>query len=162
MTHAERLRLFRPATTLGKLERTESELVQAALNQSRIQAESLRIQYDRGTRPASLMLDKNLVERIALAIGFSIADTFLWSRLAITEEIAEAKRTRHDGKPAVFAEPDNRGKGFYPEVGVEWYREYGLRLAGVQQQAALDAAAVRGMSPEELAALKVLLEKAGR
>jgi len=165
VTRQERLRLFRPNVTLGRLDRIEQALVRQTMVQCRIQAESLRIQYERNAKPSGLILDRQIVRQVADHLALSMVGTLTQGRLSIREEIAEAKRTRYGGKPAVFAAirrivPEPGSEVFYPEAGINWYRGYSLRLAGVQQVDALEAAkqaVVRGVE-EGLSSRKVMQE----
>ncbi len=148
MTNAERVRIFRPHQIMQRLDRAETEFVRQSVLLCGAQAESLRIQISRGTKPRNLILDKGTVRRVADALAFSMVGTFAMGQMSINAEIIEAKAVRR-GKASIFkairkADVPLPGgadwREFFPTRGVDWYRQYSLRLAGVQQVDALERA----------------------
>lgn len=151
LTRKEKIRIFRPNVELKELERREKKFVGLARKECSKQAESLRLQFDMGVRPENLILDTKYVINISNYAADMLIDTFAMGILAIQHEIHEAINI-FNGKPAIFntdynaiftAAREDELPGFaefYPEAGVDWYQNYGLKLAGIQQQAALESA----------------------
>jgi SPP1 gp7 family putative phage head morphogenesis protein len=140
VTHDERLALFRPHVQLQLLETQESLLVNAAMRLMARQAESLRISISRGTKPSALILDRGIVADLAKLIAASLIQTTAFSRWAVNTEIDQARLKETPATFAVEKLPEPDAQGFYPQGGLDWYQNYALRLAGVQQTDALEAA----------------------
>lgn len=145
MNQAERLRIFRPGHVSRRLHWQESQLIGALMALTHRQLEHLRIQVQNRTRPANLILSTSTVRDMADTLAKSMMDTAGMSSLAIYHEIVEARATRYGDKPHVFKaavrrlEPGDDWAEFQPWRGLDWYRDYALRIVGVEQQAALDA-----------------------
>lgn len=141
MTRNERIRIFRPSVVRVRRHVAEQSFTDAAAKLTARQLESLAIQIERGAKPGGLTLDLRVVADLRDLLARSMLNAYWESASAVHYEILEARRLRQ-GKPEQvgFAAIQPGPESFYPEVGVDWYRSYSLRLAGVQQQAALERA----------------------
>ncbi len=91
-----------------------------------------------------LILPRAGTQQLGEGLGRVLLETGAQASVGASEHIAEA-RAQLDGKPAIFAavrnlDPTPQREDFAPDAGLDWYQNYALRIAGVQQQDMLDAA----------------------
>lgn len=140
LTRQQRIEIFRPHVIIQRLDDQESRFVESAMRIVNWQAQYLASMYATNTSQ-TLILAPKLVRDLADSLASSMIDTFALGEVSIQNELIAAQNIR-DSK-AQFKNPGvvpQAGAPFYPENGVEWYREYTLRLVGVNQQDALEKA----------------------
>lgn len=143
MNSAERHRIFRPNVTTIKLDSAEAAVVRHCMTASIMQLEHIKIQLSRGVKPRNLILDKGVIRRMMQALAGHLADISLMSTLAIRHEINEARALTR-GKPSIFAAierlPEPESQTYTPDAGINWYKNYSLRIVGVEQAFILEKA----------------------
>lgn len=137
MTHAERIKLFEPHRELQRLNQIESDIIRTGMMLNAMQWESLKIQLERGIYYKRLALAKRITTRMANVLAMSMMDTATQSSINIYNEMQRA-RWIHDNPDLkdmmLFSAAD-----FTPDVGLDWYEKYTLKLMDVHQKATLDA-----------------------
>lgn len=131
-----RIENLRPLDLLRRMELAEAEVVAAGMQVANRQAEGLVAQAYSGVKPGMLAIAASGVREQAEKLARILNEQFLVGLIA-----ARAELSRSD-KPLRFAaEQLPLGADwtrFYPDATLDWYRQYSLRLAGVQQVAALE------------------------
>lgn len=144
LTSAERKRIFRPNVILGRLDEQERRFLSNIMPFVRLQSQNLTIQLQMGTSPRNLVLNPTWVRGMADCLSTSMIDTYNFGAVSIRNELLQAEQIRRaktnrqrSYKPQVtpFAVDP-----FTPDVGLQWYQDYALRLVGVHEEVALDFA----------------------
>lgn len=150
LTSAERKEIFRPNVMLQRLDNQESKFITNAMTWVRMQAENIAIQYQQGVSVDKLVLNPNVVRGLSYALAGSMIDTCAMGEVSLQNELLHAEQI-HQAKlngtytPNIVPFAEMRedellgAEGpFYPEAGVDWYRNYSLRLMGVHSVNALN------------------------
>lgn len=141
MTRSERVRLFRPARIMARMDRIEAAFLRIANRAALGHYEDLRLQLAMGARPRALTLNPKRVIATREALVKAMMDSSVTSRMSARTEIARALRAERprfavDPKP----DPDDDPMNYLPDEGLAWYRDYALRLVGVVDSDALERA----------------------
>jgi SPP1 gp7 family putative phage head morphogenesis protein len=136
MTSAERLAIFRPKAVEKRLDASEQAFVDAAMVLSLRQLEMLKIEYELMTPVDELQLVPHHIVAMADALAASLITTYKQGRRTALYELKRAEAAQF----AVDKLAEDLPSEFYPKAGVDWYREYSLRIVGVEQTAALEGA----------------------
>jgi len=145
MTTAERIEIFRPNLMLSRLDNQENNFVQSAMFWVRQQTENLAIQIMQGAKPDKLTLNPLAVRNMADALAASMIDTYALGEISYQNEYVQAEQI-HQAKLngtyqkniVPFASASASASPFTPEVGLDWYKDYTLRLIGVHSVDALE------------------------
>jgi len=132
MTSAERVQLFRPEATLTRLAQIEAAFLGSAQKASSWQAELIRLQLVEGIVPDSFILGTKPIKNLLDALVRLLAQAYAYGAVVARSELRLAEAIRRGLR--FQAEP------FVPEVGVNWYRRYSLRIVGEEQAAVLQRA----------------------
>jgi SPP1 gp7 family putative phage head morphogenesis protein len=143
MTQAERRRIFRPHHVKGRLGFAENQFLRETRGVELRHEESIRLQLALGVKPDSLELDAIALRLLRDALVTVLIDTYATAAILVHSAIDQAKRAHYSRMPtfAVDREPiPEEWRQFYPQAGVQWYRDYALRIVGISDAAALEAA----------------------
>ncbi len=128
MTYGERLS---PERYFPRLDSLEKRFLDATDRASNWQMELIRLQLSDGVKPEDLVLSPKPVRDMRDVLALSLAETASFGNRTALIDIAVARRM----SPTFALEPD-----FTPDVGLDWYQEYALRIVSVEQVAVLDRA----------------------
>lgn len=150
LTSSERKEIFRPNVILQRLDNQESKFIINAMVWVYSQAENIAIQYGQGVSVDNLILNPNAVRGLSYALAGSMIDACSMAEVSLQNELLHAEQI-HQAKlngtytpnivPFAAMREDELASGnmaFYPEAGVDWYRDYTLRLMGVHSVDALE------------------------
>ena len=124
---------------LKAMEHHEREFLRKCTSPLMSQYESVRRQVERGTQASALILDIKPVRDIANALLAMLIDVYGLGTTMAATEIRDAAKTRKFAAVRNLPFPAD-ASAFYPEGGLEWYRDYSLRIVGGNQVDLLERA----------------------
>jgi SPP1 gp7 family putative phage head morphogenesis protein len=127
----------RPHPDLSAILYRETQLFHIGREVRNAEGESLKLQLEAGTSPSGLILPTAWMRKLWEGLITLCVDVALLGALRARQQVLTGRMPQ--AKFVAEQIPElAEGAYHYPEEGLNWYRDYSLRLAGIHQAAVLD------------------------